>query len=194
MLRLDVDSAEPYGIPTDNPYVGSTEYRPEIWSIGMRNPWRYSFDRATGDLWIGDVGQNAYEEIDRIPAGPNGTTGGLNFGWPIAEAKHCFPASASCDQSPYVQPVAEYGRDGGCSVTGGYVYRGSAYPSLQGLYFFGDYCTGKIWSLDSADGASWRMTEQLQQPIQISSFGEDEAGELYVTNLNGGTIHQIVAQ
>jgi glucose/arabinose dehydrogenase len=191
MLRLDVDSGEPYGIPNDNPYVGSTEYRPEIWAMGMRNPWRYSFDRATGDLWIGDVGQNAYEEIDRIPAG---TAGGLNFGWPITEAKHCFPASASCDQSPYVQPVAEYGRDGGCSVTGGYVYRGSAYPSLQGLYFFGDYCTGKIWSLDSADGANWRMTEQLQQPIQISSFGEDEAGELYVTNLNGGTLHRIVAQ
>jgi len=194
MLRLDVDSGEPYGIPTDNPYVGSTEYRPEIWSMGMRNPWRYSFDRATGDLWIGDVGQNAYEEIDRIPAGPNGISGGLNFGWPITEGKHCYPDSKSCDQSPYVQPVAEYGRDGGCSVTGGYVYRGSAHPRLQGLYFFGDYCTGKIWSLDSADGSSWRMTEQLQQPIQISSFGEDEVGELYVTNLNGGTVHRIVAQ
>lgn len=191
MLRLDVDAGEPYAVPADNPHVGNAEYRPEIWAIGIRNPWRYSFDRATGDLWIGDVGQNAYEEIHRVPAG---STGGLNFGWPIMEGMHCFPASAACDQSPYDRPVAEYGRSGGCSVTGGYVYRGSAHPSLQGLYFFGDYCTGKTWSLDSSDGTTWRMTEQVQQPIQISSFGEDEAGELYVTNLNGGTIHQIVAQ
>jgi len=195
MLRLDVDAGEPYAIPTDNPYVGNSEYRPEIWAIGLRNPWRYSFDRATGDLWIGDVGQNAYEEIDRLPAG---TPGGLNFGWPITEGMHCFPNSARCDPSPYVQPVAEYGRDGGCSVTGGYVYRGSAYPALQGLYVFGDYCTGRFWSLDSADGANWRMTEQVQAPIQISSFGEDEAGELYVTTFSAGNdahrVYQIVTQ
>ncbi|MFN8633681.1 MAG: PQQ-dependent sugar dehydrogenase [Chloroflexota bacterium] len=195
MLRLDADSGEPYGIPADNPYVGSSEYRPEIWAMGLRNPWRYSFDRATGDLWIGDVGQNAYEEIDRVPAG---STGGLNFGWPITEGTHCYPVSAQCDTSAYTQPVVDYGRDGGCSVTGGYVYRGPSFPTLQGLYFFGDFCTGKVWSLDRPDGGSWRMTEQLQQPIQISSFGEDEAGDLYVTTFSGGSdghkVYQVVAQ
>jgi glucose/arabinose dehydrogenase len=195
MLRLDVDGGEPYAIPADNPYVGNAAYLPEIWAMGMRNPWRYSFDRGTGVLWIGDVGQNAYEEIDRVPAG---SAGGLNFGWPIMEGLHCYPSSTQCDQGSYVQPVAEYGRTGGCSVTGGYVYRGSAYPALQGLYFFGDYCTGKIWSLDQQESGTWRMTEQLQQPIQISSFGEDEAGEVYITTFSGGDgahrIYQIVAQ
>jgi glucose/arabinose dehydrogenase len=194
MLRLDVDGGEPYAIPADNPYVGNPLDAPEIWAIGMRNPWRYSFDRANGDLWIADVGQNAFEEIDRVPGG---SPGGLNFGWPIMEGLHCFPAGAQCDQRPYEQPVAEYGRGGGCSVTGGYVYRGSDYPSLQGLYFFGDFCTGRIWSLDPQDGGRWRMTEQLQDTIQISSFGEDEAGEVYVTTFsgtNGHRIFRIVAQ
>ena len=195
MLRLDVDNGEPYGIPADNPYVGNSAYLPEIWAMGIRNPWRYSFDRANGDLWIADVGQNAYEEIHRVPGG---SAGGINFGWPIMEGNHCFPASANCDPSPYEPAVAEYGREGGCSVTGGYVYRGTAYPSLQGLYFFGDFCTGRIWSLDQQDGGSWRMTEQLQQPIQISSFGEDEAGEVYVVTFTGDSgahrIFRIVAQ
>jgi glucose/arabinose dehydrogenase len=195
MLRLDVDNGEPYGIPADNPHVGNAAYRPEIWAMGMRNPWRYSFDRGNGDLWIGDVGQNAYEEIDWVAGGNPGV---INFGWPVAEGLHCYPAGSRCDASPYVQPVAEYGRDGGCSVTGGYVYRGSAHPSIQGLYLFGDFCTGRIWSLDQHDGGVWRMTEQLQQPIQISSFGEDEAGELYVTTFTGDTgghrIYRIVAQ
>jgi glucose/arabinose dehydrogenase len=162
--------------------------------MGIRNPWRYSFDRANGDLWIADVGQNAYEEVDRVPAG---SAGGLNFGWPIMEGTHCFPASASCDAGPYVLPVAEYGRDGGCSVTGGYVYRGAAQPTLQGLYFFGDFCTGRIWSLDQQESGTWRMTQQLQQPLQISSFGEDEAGEVYVTTFsgdNGHRIYRVVAQ
>jgi glucose/arabinose dehydrogenase len=195
MLRLDVDNGEPYAIPADNPYVGNSAYLPEIWAMGMRNPWRYSFDRTTGDLWIGDVGQNAFEEIDRVPAG---SPGGLNFGWPIMEGLHCFPAGAQCSQQGYEQPVAEYGRGGGCSVTGGYVYRGATYPSLQGLYFFGDFCTGRIWSLDQQESGVWRMTEQLQNPIQISSFGEDEAGEVYVTTFTGDAnahrIYRIVAQ
>jgi len=196
MLRLDVDSAEPYGIPADNPYIGNAEYRPEIWAMGLRNPWRYSFDRANGDLWIADVGQNAYEEINRVPGG---TAGGLNFGWPLTEGLHCFPATASCDQSAFTQPVAEYGRDGGCSVTGGNVYRGAAYPSLNGMYFFGDFCTGRIWSLDAADGATFRMTEQLKDALQITSFGQDEAGEVYMTTFSGPDasnhrIYQIVAQ
>ena len=188
MLRLDVDGGEPYGIPADNPYVGDAAYLPEIWAMGMRNPWRYSFDRANGDLWIADVGQNAYEEVNRVPGG---SAGALNFGWPIMEGTHCFPAGARCDPGPYVQPVAEYGRDGGCSVTGGYVYRGAAHPSLQGLYFFGDFCTGRIWSLDQQESGVWRMTDQLRDAIQISSFGEDEAGEVYVTTFSGGDGHRI---
>ena len=194
MLRLDVDGGEPYSIPSDNPYVGQADYRPEIWAMGRRNPWRYTFDRATGDLWIADVGQNAYEEIDYVPAG---AAGGLNFGWPLMEGQHCFPESASCDPALYIRPVAEYGRSGGCSVTGGYVYRGAAFPSLQGMYFFGDFCTGKVWSLDGREGGAWRMTEQLQQPLQISSFGEDEAGEVYITTFTGSgghRIYRIVAQ
>jgi glucose/arabinose dehydrogenase len=195
MLRLDVDGGEPYAIPADNPYVGDSAYLPEIWAMGIRNPWRYSFDRATGELWIGDVGQNAYEEIDHVPGG---SAGGLNFGWPIMEGTHCFPVGTRCDPGPYVLPVAEYGRDGGCSVTGGYVYRGTAHPSLQGVYFFGDYCSGRIWSLDQQGDGAWRMTQQLQEAIQISSFGEDEAGEVYVTTFSGGNdghrIYQIVAR
>lgn len=195
MLRLDVDGGDPYVVPADNPYVGQADYLPEIWAMGLRNPWRYSFDRATGDLWIGDVGQNAYEEIDHVAAG---SAGGLNFGWPLTEGLHCFPESASCDAAPFVKPVAEYGRSGGCSVTGGYVYRGTASPSLHGLYFFGDFCTGKVWSLDGQAGGAWRMTEQLQQAIQISSFGEDEAGEVYITTFTGSDgghqIFRIVAQ
>jgi glucose/arabinose dehydrogenase len=194
MLRLDVDSGDPYAIPADNPYVGRSDYRPEIWAIGLRNPWRYTFDRANGDLWIADVGQNAFEETHYERAGP---AGGLNFGWPLMEGQHCFPDSSRCDPAPYVLPVAEYGRGGGCSVTGGYVYRGPAHPALNGLYFFGDFCTGKVWSLDRPDGASWRMTEQLQQPLQISSFGEDEVGEVYITTFSGADgshrIYQIVA-
>jgi glucose/arabinose dehydrogenase len=195
MLRLDVDNGEPYAIPADNPYVGQAGTRPEIWAIGLRNPWRYAFDRANGDLWIADVGQNAFEEIDHVPSS---AAGGLNFGWPLMEGQHCFPESARCDPAPYMLPVAEYGRGGGCSVTGGYVYRGPAYPTLHGLYFFGDFCTGKVWSLDQRDGGAWRMTEQLQQPLQISSFGEDEAGEVYLTTFSGSDgahrIYQIVAQ
>jgi glucose/arabinose dehydrogenase len=198
MLRLDVDSDEPYGIPADNPYVGNPEYRPEIWAIGLRNPWRYSFDRANGDLWIGDVGQNAWEEIDRVPGGPNGPSGGLNFGWPITEGRHCYQSGSGCDPNAYVQPVAEYGHDAGCSVTGGYVYRGSSFPGLQGVYVFGDYCSGRIWSLDSTDNTTWRMTEQVKDSLQISSFGEDEAGELYVTTFSGDNnnhrVYQVVAK
>lgn len=188
MLRLDVtsDPTQPYLIPADNPWVDADwngrDVADEIWAVGLRNPWRYSFDRATGDLWIADVGQNTYEEVNRVPAG---SAGGLNFGWSIMEGLHCF-AAQNCDQTGLVLPVAEYrhGADG-CSVTGGYVYRGAAFPELAGAYLFSDFCSGKIWGLEQ-DGDAWRRVELLATNLAVSSFGEDEAGELYVTDLNGG--------
>ena len=188
MLRIDVDAGDPYGIPADNPYATSGDTRPEIWAIGLRNPWRYTFDRATNDLWIADVGQNAYEEVHLQRAG---SRGGENYGWPIMEGMHCHPAGRACDTTPYVMPVGEYGRDGGCSITGGYVYRGSQYSQLVGLYLFGDFCTGKLWSLDEPTPGAWRMVELLDTPLQISSFGEDEAGEVYLATFHDNRVHRV---
>ena len=149
--------------------------------LALRNPWRFSFDRATGDLWIGDVGQNEYEEVNYTPLGRSG----LNYGWPIMEATHCFQA-ATCDQTGLELPVAEYTHAGHCSVTGGYVYRGQANPGWDGVYFFGDYCSGDLWAL-TADGAgSWRTGQVAATGRNLTSFGEDEAGELYVTTMDGG--------
>jgi glucose/arabinose dehydrogenase len=183
LLRLNVDGGEPYAIPPDNPWPdGGDNARPEIWAYGLRNPWRFSFDRATGDLYIGDVGQNAYEEIDFQPADGKG---GLNYGWNTREALHCF-RSDDCESSGMIDPIAEYGHDQGCSVTGGYVYRGAAFPSLQGLYIFGDYCSGTIWSLHRDAAGKWEQRKLLDSKLSISSFGEDESGELYVLDLSGG--------
>lgn len=137
----------PYLIPPDNPWVGEEaegpQVRDEIWAFGLRNPWRYSFDRLTQDLWIADVGQNQFEEINFTPAG---SPGGLNYGWPIQEATSCVQGGDACDSTGLVQPVLEYDHSGHCSVTSGYVYRGGAYPALQGTYFYGDYCSGAIWA------------------------------------------------
>lgn len=192
MLRIDVtsDPSVPYTIPADNPWIESgldgMDVRDEIWAIGMRNPWRYSFDRGTGDLWIGDVGQNQYEEINLTPSG---SSGGLNYGWPIQEASHCL--EAGCDTTGLVQPVLEYDHSGHCSVTGGYVYRGSQFSELQGVYLYGDYCSGAIWAaVPGADG-SWRSAIIHRADASISSFGEDEGGELYLTDLSGGTLYRI---
>ncbi|MCC6177537.1 MAG: PQQ-dependent sugar dehydrogenase [Chloroflexi bacterium] len=190
MLRIDVDSGDPYGIPPDNPYVGATDTRPEIWGSGLRNPWRYSFDRATGDLWIADVGQNAWEEIDVLAAG---TPGGLNFGWPLMEGTHCYQASGACDAKAYVAPIAEYHHSAGCSVTGGYVYRGQHFPALVGRYLFGDFCSGRLWIVDRPEPGAWRLTELPKTPLQISSFGEDESGELYVTSFHDNRVYRIAA-
>lgn len=194
MLRLDVtsDPAQPYSVPPDNPWVTGTwngqDVRDEVWAVGLRNPWRYSFDRLTGDLWVADVGQGTYEEINRIPAEQKGyPSGGLNFGWPIMEGTHCFPASANCDRAGLVLPIAEYTHaEGGCSVTGGYVYRGTAFPILDGVYFYGDYCSGFVWALPATADGTWQAERILETGLSISSFGEDEAGELYLTDLNGG--------
>jgi glucose/arabinose dehydrogenase len=190
MLRLNVDAGEPYGIPPDNPFVASGAGRPEVWAIGLRNPWRFSFDRATNDLWIADVGQNLWEEIDLQPAG---SRGGENYGWSIMEGAHCFRPTNGCDMTGLVMPVVEYGREGGCSVTGGYVYRGTENPAMVGAYYFGDYCSGRIWALAQAADGSWQRTELLRVGVQISSFGEDEAGELYLTGHNTGQVYRLKA-
>ncbi len=195
MLRLDVtsDPAVPYLIPGDNPWINADwnrrDMRDEVWAVGLRNPWRYSFDRATGDLWIADVGQNIYEEVHFVPAGSQGA---LNFGWPIMEGTHCFPKDAACERAGLEIPVLDYEHAGnGCSVTGGYVYRGATFSTLVGVYLYADYCSGKIWGLTPDEGG-WRDALLLESGLNISSFGEDEAGELYVVSLRGGVYRVMV--
>lgn len=192
LLRIDVDQGEPYGIPPDNPFVGQEDARPEIWAYGLRNPWRFSFDRATGDLFIADVGQNQFEEVHFQPAG---TPGGRNYGWDIMEANACFERS-NCDQSGLELPVAAYAhssREGGCSITGGYVYRGAEYPALVGTYLYADYCSGNLWTL-RPDGEAWQSRLAATLDIRASSFGEDEAGELYLTDRDGGGLYRLVVE
>src|SRR5262249_22930618 len=180
LLRLDVDAASPYAIPPSNPFAGRSDARGEIWALGLRNPWRWSFDRATGDLYIGDVGQNLYEEIDRQAAS---SRGGENYGWRIMEGLHCFNPNP-CNMSGLVLPIAEYDHSGGrCSVTGGYVYRGPTLDALRGAYIYADYCSGQIWSLRQNAGGAWVSALLLDTTMNISSFGEDQAGEHYLTDL-----------
>jgi glucose/arabinose dehydrogenase len=186
MLRLDVNSGEPYTIPADNPFIGDPNIRDEIWAIGLRNPWRYAFDRLTGDLYIADVGQNLYEEVNLQPA----AQGGQNYGWPIMEASHCFPADAQCDRTGLTLPLLEYDHSQGCSVTGGYVYRGEEFPGLRGVYIFGDYCSGKIWGV-AAQTASQQVVELADADLQLSSFGEDEQGELYLLDMGSGALYKL---
>ncbi|MCQ3931874.1 MAG: glucose dehydrogenase [Chloroflexi bacterium] len=174
MLRLDINT-EPYAIPPDNPFADGTEGRPEIWAIGLRNPWRFSFDRATGDLYIADVGQNQYEEVNFQPAD---STGGENYGWNIYEGRHSYEGN---ELDGTVKPIAEYSHDLGCSVTGGYVYRGSELPELDGVYLYADYCAGTIFWLRNIDG-EWEGDVFMNTDSPISSFGEDANGEIYVTD------------
>ena len=181
ILRIDVsalDELGSYAAPPDNPFAGGEEAaRGEIWAYGLRNPWRFSFDRVTGDLWAADVGQNLYEEVNVVRPG-------LNYGWNVMEGSHCYRREG-CDTRGLELPVVEYGRDGGCSVTGGYVYRGRRLPSLYGAYLYGDFCSGKIWALRH-DGAA--VTEQMliaDTGLSISSFGEDASGEVYVLTFEG---------
>jgi glucose/arabinose dehydrogenase len=183
ILRIDVDgagAAGPYRIPSDNPYAGGGG-QPEIWLWGLRNPWRMSFDRATGDLWIGDVGQGSYEEVDVAPQG----TGNLNFGWNVMEGSHCFN-HRTCEAEGLTFPVSEYGHDLGCTIIGGYVYRGKATPFLEGAYLFSDYCSGRIFALDAASTGLTPPVEVGQGPTGVmSAFGENVDGELFVTTLDG---------
>lgn len=194
MLRIDVESGvDPYAIPEDNPFANVSGYRPETWALGLRNPWRFSFDRASGDLYIGDVGQNSWEEIDYEAAY---SAGGLNFGWRCKEGTHEYEFSGDCAALELIDPIAEYGRDEGASVTGGFVYRGTRYPSLVGRYFFADYVTTKLWSLpEMGPGApTWTAADlELDTGLHISSFGEDEEGELYVVDYAGGTVRRLAA-
>ncbi len=180
LLRLEVSEPGVYRVPSNNPFVGVAEARAEIWAYGLRNPWRFTFDRATGDLYIADVGQNLYEEIDFAPAS---SSGGENYGWKLMEGFSCFvEGSPQCNSLRFTEPIAVYGRDAGCSVTGGYVYRGAAHPALVGAYVFGDYCSGNVWTLRRDAAGTWQMTLQGEIDARITSFGEDEAGELYITD------------
>ncbi len=188
VLRIDTEgAASPYGIPPSNPFAGTAGYRPEIWALGMRNPWRFTFDRATGALYIADVGQNTWEEIDVEPAG---FAGGRNYGWNWYEGNHPYPpGSAPKSTAGLTFPVYEYDHTtGGDSITGGYVYRGSAYPAWQGLYFFADFEWGKIFAMDTATHA---VSLGLDTPLLLPTFGEDESGELYVSEYLDRTIYEL---
>ena len=192
ILRIDIDSGSPYGIPPSNPFQPGNEQgaKPEIWDWGLRNPWRFSFDGKTGDLLIGDVGQNETEEVDVEPTG----TGGYNYGWNVMEGDHCYNTTG-CDQSGLTLPVVTYSHEGGsCSVTGGYVYRGTRYPSLTGRYFYADYCSGDVWwfEADQAESGS-PVTAQLlgKVPFSVTSFGQDESGELYIVD-GSGAVYSLV--
>ncbi len=179
LLRVGVEATGRYRIPTGNPNLGRGARR-EIWAYGLRNPWRFSFDRATGDLYLGDVGQNAWEEVDYQPRGAGG---GADYGWPVWEARH--PYRPGTTRASDTKPVVEYPHKGSvCAVTGGYVYRGARIPALAGFYVFGDYCTGQLWTLVKFGGA-WRLSALRDTPFSISSFGEDDAGELYAVDHNG---------
>lgn len=200
ILRLKVSSKRNtrYEIPDDNPFVGNDKFRDEIWCYGLRNPWRFSFDRSTGDLWIGDVGQNKWEEIDFAAAG---TGGGMNFGWRVREAAHDFNTEDPRPEN-MVDPIHEYAQGGprnARSVTGGYVYRGKALPNLHGWYFFGDYVSGQVWAIQQQNGersAYVDMSKHLDQTGQgyipgLASFGQDGAGELYLMSLSGGQLYRL---
>ena len=194
-LRIDVDRTAnglPYAIPPDNPFVGRTDARPEIWSYGWRNPWRYAFDQRTGDLWVGDVGQNAWEEVD---VELRGSPGGLNYGWNTMEGTHCFRPAQNCDTAGLVLPVAEYNHSTGVSITGGEVYRGKAFPALDGLYFYADYGSKRLWAIGRAPAGAgvaggWRNAQVATLIGNPTTFGLDEDGEIYVA-FDNGAIHAL---
>ena len=191
ILRIDVDNGAPYEIPSDNPFVGNSDALDEIWAWGLRNPWRFSFDRLTGDMFIGDVGQNSWEEVDFQPAS---STGGENYGWRLMEGDSCYNPATNCNDSTLTLPILVYDHTVGCSVTGGYRYRGSKNPDLYGLYLYGDYCTGLIWGAQEDGLGGWNTTVLLDTNFLISTFGEDESGEIYFAHLSAtdGAVYQVV--
>jgi glucose/arabinose dehydrogenase len=191
ILRIDVDNGDPYGIPTDNPFVGVEGARGEIWAYGLRNPWRLAFDRQTGDLYIGNPGEFQREWINVQTAD---RPSGLNYGWPMFEGGQCWEFwDGPCDPAGIETPVMTYPRgDINCVIIGGNIYRGAASPLLNGAYFFGDYCSGRVWTLHRDAAGVWQMTEVIDSSMMVGSFGEDEAGEVYVADILGGVIYRIV--
>jgi glucose/arabinose dehydrogenase len=191
MLRIDVDRGAPFAVPPDNPFVGNAAAIPAIWAYGLRNPWRFAFDRATGDLYIGDVGQNALEEVD---VGLAARRGGENYGWNIMEGSRCFRPSSGCPTAGLTLPVLDYGRGEGCSITGGVVYRGCRMPGYHGTYFYGDYCTAMIRSFRLVNGQALDQrdwTAALGRGIgNISSFGVDADGEVHIVD-HGGSVYRV---
>jgi glucose/arabinose dehydrogenase len=196
ILRINIDSGSTYAIPPDNPFVGVAGMD-EIWAYGVRNPWRMSFDKTTGDLYIADVGQDTYEEVDFQPVG---SPGGQNYGWRLMEGYHCYNPSTNCNPGGLTLPIDEYNHSLGCSITGGFVYRGCRIPDLQGTYFYADYCTGRIWSF-RYDGVA--KTDSMERTTElapgnglsignISSFGEDARGELYIIDIAAGNVFKII--
>ncbi|MBV8547013.1 MAG: PQQ-dependent sugar dehydrogenase [Acidobacteria bacterium] len=189
ILRIDVDHGLPYTIPPSNPFATRPGARGEIWAYGVRNPWRFSFDRVTGDLWIGDVGQDAFEEVDFQPAT---SIGGENYGWRKMEGQHCYNPSSNCVDPGVVFPLLEYSHAGGaCSISGGYRYRGTQIASLKGAYLYGDYCTGTIFK-GTQFGTNWSPSTLLATTLRISAFGEDLSGELYVMDVARGIVYKIL--
>ncbi len=193
ILRINVNGAPPYSIPADNPFVSDPAVADEVWALGLRNPWRFSFDSLTGDLLIADVGQNAWEEVNVQPASSNG---GENYEWPCFEGLHDYGNPADCTIGTMTDPVLEYSHGSsdsiGCSITGGYRYRGSEYSSLYGIYLFGDFCTGRIWGAEPNSG-SWTTLELVDTDFGISTFGQGEDGSLYLADYFSGRIYKIQA-
>lgn len=191
LLRIDVNG-NPYAIPADNPFAASAHVAPEVWALGLRNPWRFSFDRLTGDLFMGDAGQSAWEEVDAEPAGQ----GGRNYGWNVMEGAHCFQPPSGCNRLGLRQPVTEYSHESGCTVVGGYVYRGAAFALLRGGYLFGDFCSGTLWALSASEaivGGTAKAAVVAPTSVRLSSFGEDDAGELYALDLRSGRVLKVSA-
>ena len=192
ILRIDTESGvPPYAVPPTNPFVSQSGTRPEIWALGLRNPWRFSFDRETHDLFIADVGQNQWEEVDFQPAA---SPGGENYGWDFYEGNHPYQLpTGGGPPANYSPPVAEYDHTQGCSVTGGVVYRGALYGALYGVYFYGDYCSGRIWGL-TRNRAMWQSAVLADTAFNISTFGEDDAGNVYFADYAGGAIYAITGE
>lgn len=187
ILRIDVDQGPPYRIPSDNPFLKRPGVRPEIWAYGLRNPWRFSFDRATGELYAGDVGQNRFEEIDLIQKGGN-------YGWKIREGFACFFPENNCPSTGLKAPLGVYDHSQGVSVTGGFVYRGSKYPALKGIYLYADFGSGTLWGLKQNKGKNTWNQVLLNSGLQVSSFGQDGQGELYLLDYSNGRVFQIEAR
>lgn len=194
LLRVNVRGVPTYTIPASNPFTQSAGVPPEIWAYGLRNPWRFSFDSANGDMYIADVGQYTYEEVSYEPAP---SSGGVNYGWRCKEGFHNFNFSGNCASATLIDPVVEFAHvvsgEDNCSVTGGYVYHGQDYPWMDGIYFYADYCSGRIWALEQTSPGVWSSVEKLNVSFQISSFGEDEDGEMYVLDHSSGRVYKLTS-